>query len=906
MIPLKLQIKNFLSYGPELQTIDFGPYPLICLSGKNGHGKSALLDAITWALWGQARKVSGTSKADQGLLRLGQTNMMVILDFALDDQVYRVKREYSIIYSKPHANLEFGIVQNNDTAIIPLTDKTIRETQKKIENTIHIDFDSFVNSAFLRQGNSNEFSKKSSKDRKEILATILGLNQYENLRKRALEKIREASNYKQALTTLQEKLTAELETKEIINTSIVTINHDLDTLHAQEKKHKTDKNILEKKIEVYADQQKQHELLIFKLNQLVESEQEQQNSVRELTKKWRSTHAQQRKLADLTELETNKQQLIHAINQHQKLLQQQLEHKEQLLKLKGTLQQLEQSFYTNQAHSIQQKKLELERALSEKQHTHTKIGDLEKQYKIYTQELTQLLLTIENLEAQKELNKNVLTQLEATEKQFERRKEYYQKYVALGNWVTSELESLKQKSSLVHNEQDPSCPLCDQNLSASRRRFLKQKFTHTESSLKTKRNRLAHTVKKLKTVLVAQHEHLTILKKQQEKSVSITATIDQHIQQKQKLTALQEKVLLETQEAQKAVIAYNKNIEVATQNITKIETVNKAEFLSSASYQQTVQKIDSIGKIVEENSYNSQAHQKTQQELMLLEKQLTEYTDIKKETAQQQQRKESIHVFCKKLKIIKKQKHILNAEQKTYGTLSEQKITLSADKKNLEQEIKATQKQKEELLQKKGSLLTQQDKFTQIEQELKAQQKEINTLTHTIDDYHAISAATSKDGIQALLIEDTIPEIEQEANRLLAKLTNNQAQLFIESLRDLKKGGTKETLDIKISDTMGIRPYELFSGGEAFRIDFALRIAISKLLARRAGTALQTLIIDEGFGSQDEEGLSNIMDAIYKIQDDFSKVIIVSHLTSMKDQFPVHFMVEKGANGSKVIIMEQG
>ena len=107
-----------------------------------------------------------------------------------------------------------------------------------------------------------------------------------------------------------------------------------------------------------------------------------------------------------------------------------------------------------------------------------------------------------------------------------------------------------------------------------------------------------------------------------------------------------------------------------------------------------------------------------------------------------------------------------------------------------------------------------------------------------------------------LLIEDAIPEIEQEANHLLAKLTNNQAQIFIESLRDLKKGGTKETLDIKISDAGGIRPYELFSGGEAFRIDFALRIAISKLLARRAGTALQTLIIDEGFGSQDEEGLA--------------------------------------------------
>ena len=82
MIPLKIQIKNFLSYGAEIQTIDFAHYPLICFSGKNGHGKSALLDAITWAIWGQARKIGNNSKADQGLLHLGQSSMMVTIDFA--------------------------------------------------------------------------------------------------------------------------------------------------------------------------------------------------------------------------------------------------------------------------------------------------------------------------------------------------------------------------------------------------------------------------------------------------------------------------------------------------------------------------------------------------------------------------------------------------------------------------------------------------------------------------------------------------------------------------------------------------------------------------------------------------------------------------------------------------------
>lgn len=125
-------------------------------------------------------------------------------------------------------------------------------------------------------------------------------------------------------------------------------------------------------------------------------------------------------------------------------------------------------------------------------------------------------------------------------------------------------------------------------------------------------------------------------------------------------------------------------------------------------------------------------------------------------------------------------------------------------------------------------------------------------------------------------------------------------------LKDLKKGGSKETLDIKIADSFGIRDYEMFSGGEAFRIDFALRIGISKLLARRSGTTLQTIFIDEGFGSQDEEGLGLIMDNIYKIQEDFAKIIVVSHLPEMKEQFPVQFMVEKKRSGSTISIVEQG
>jgi exonuclease SbcC len=94
----------------------------------------------------------------------------------------------------------------------------------------------------------------------------------------------------------------------------------------------------------------------------------------------------------------------------------------------------------------------------------------------------------------------------------------------------------------------------------------------------------------------------------------------------------------------------------------------------------------------------------------------------------------------------------------------------------------------------------------------------------------------------------------------------------------------------------------MFSGGEAFRINFAIRIAISKVLARRAGAQLQTLIIDEGFGSQDEQGRERLIEAINSIREDFEKVIVITHIEALKDAFPVRIEVEKLPDGSQLSI----
>ncbi|HWP34459.1 MAG TPA: SbcC/MukB-like Walker B domain-containing protein, partial [Thermodesulfobacteriota bacterium] len=150
-----------------------------------------------------------------------------------------------------------------------------------------------------------------------------------------------------------------------------------------------------------------------------------------------------------------------------------------------------------------------------------------------------------------------------------------------------------------------------------------------------------------------------------------------------------------------------------------------------------------------------------------------------------------------------------------------------------------------------------------------------------------------KNGVQAVIIENALPELEEEANRLLGRLTDYTMRLTLETQRDKKSGGVAETLEIKIADELGTRPYECFSGGEAFRVNFALRIALSRLLARRAGAKLQMLVIDEGFGTQDGRGLAKLVEAIRAVEDDFAKILVVTHLEELKGVFPARIEIEK-------------
>ncbi|HSW59048.1 MAG TPA: SMC family ATPase, partial [Dehalococcoidales bacterium] len=194
MIPVKIKLQNFMSYR-DVQSLSFESIHTACISGNNGNGKSALIDALTWALWGQSRAGS-----DSELVYAGQNEVLVDFEFSVNNQKYRIIRTHT----RPKTARASGKTELQLQAVTPegnrvLSGDSVTQTQQKIIQLLHMDYETFINSAFIRQGRSDEFTKRRPAERKQVLANILQLSFYDELEELARELAREQENNKSLL-----------------------------------------------------------------------------------------------------------------------------------------------------------------------------------------------------------------------------------------------------------------------------------------------------------------------------------------------------------------------------------------------------------------------------------------------------------------------------------------------------------------------------------------------------------------------------------------------------------------------------------------------------------------------------------------------------------------------------------
>ena len=195
MIPQNLTLNGFLSYRNQV-SIDLSPIKVACVSGANGAGKSTLFDAITWALFGKARR------SDDAVITDGMDSCQVAFEFKYENETYRVDRSKTRGKS---TTLEFQI-KNSDEKWKPLTEAGIRATEDCIKDILRLDYDTFVNASFFLQGKADMFAVQTPGKRKDILSSILGLEIWETYREETARRRRIVQNE----NTLQQSLLAEV------------------------------------------------------------------------------------------------------------------------------------------------------------------------------------------------------------------------------------------------------------------------------------------------------------------------------------------------------------------------------------------------------------------------------------------------------------------------------------------------------------------------------------------------------------------------------------------------------------------------------------------------------------------------------------------------------------------------
>ncbi|HXF56240.1 MAG TPA: AAA family ATPase, partial [Actinomycetota bacterium] len=185
MRPLRLKLKGFTAFREEC-TLDLEGFDLFAITGPTGSGKSSLLDAMTYALYG---KVDRVGKEVRELIAQGQPRMSVTLEFAVGEERYRVARS-TPVRGASKAVLERWV----DGGWRPEPAEGVRGVDAAVERIVGLDYEAFTRSVLLPQNRFAEFLVGDAAERRRILTELLGLELFERLARRAGELRREAES----------------------------------------------------------------------------------------------------------------------------------------------------------------------------------------------------------------------------------------------------------------------------------------------------------------------------------------------------------------------------------------------------------------------------------------------------------------------------------------------------------------------------------------------------------------------------------------------------------------------------------------------------------------------------------------------------------------------------------------
>lgn len=854
MVPQRLTLRNFMSYGNDPVTLEFNGFHVLCLSGDNGNGKSALLDAMTYALWGKTRASGTRSGTEDDLVRLGAEDMEIIFDFELEGNCYRVIRRRN----RRTRSSTWELQQLHDGAAIPIAGSSARDTEKRLASLLKMEYETFVNSAYIQQGRADEFTRQRPADRKRILSEILNLDRYGQLEELAKDHRRDCdarlADLEGEMRVLEGRVAEEASLRHSLEqhrAALASAHQELDAAEARSA-------AAEAQLAAFAEKQQrvsQHEAAVRRLQ----------------TEK-------ERLQTELASLETDR-------SRAEAILARTAEIKKQLDELNAARANMER--LAGKAEELRQREREsgdLKRKLDRlRADLERDLGTAREQYKkalSAAAEAEKLDAAAREAEAKLNALGDIEKELAASRKTKEELDNDFGTMKAQYEQTTQELREQEEVLRILEQPR-AQCPVCETDLTGGRQEAVLQKQRKRYENLK---NTLAD-LKRLGNELKCKREDLARKIQAMEAAARDVHTLRERLQHLR-------------EEASK----YRREAETAEPLALEIErlhaTLENGDYgadIRSALAQLDLQ-IQALEREVRE--YNEHAARARQLMAMGVEAQYARIGEaertVERVSREAQYRRDRLATV----------EDEISAETQAVDALRQELAGLDAVKREAEAARAVAEQARAGYDRAAKNLGAAQHALAECERardELAGRQQEHQKLQEERALYHELVSAFGKNGLQALIIENALPEIQDEANRLLGRMTDNGMKVLLRAVRSGQSGkGDIETLDIRIWDDLGERPYEMYSGGEAFRVNFAVRIALSRLLTKRAGAQLQTLILDEGFGSQDAKGRERLVDAIQSVQDEFRLIIVISHIEELKDAFPARVEVVKTPSGSRL------
>lgn len=1011
MIPLQLSLKNFLSYSEA--SLDFTGLHTACICGANGAGKSSLLEGITWAIWGECRAVS-----EDDAISVGAMDVRVDFTFGMHGETCRIIRTRQ---RDGNGGLEFQI-QTSGGQFRTLTQKGIRSTQALIDDYLKIDYDTFINSAYLRQGKADEFMLKKPADRKQILADLLKLDRYEQLADRAKES---SKHYKLQVEVLTDSLAqAQVQLAQIEGITqqrdeakvLITALQQAQAMEEQELEsfktiarqretwqqqlgweQKRDRELSQASVQIQADLQlltldrNRLECLLIRSDEISLAYQDYlslQQQVEVLDRKfdtYQQSEIDRQKLQQQLAGQTQQLQLTLGKSQAELALvmQQQIE----LIAILATAGDITTAM--SQLQVCRQQLLQLDRLQAEvlplQQERVLLEGKIDRETAKIQAQLNELILREQQVKTKADEHPHLITQLSLLDTQIVEldRKKVYQKRVE--DKGLGKKENLQRLEADIRNYQrqlteldrklelleipDASCPLCDRPLDENH-------WQHVLTSAKTERENIEQQIS------ATQEEHSRYARERQDllteyKQLQGELTGSEILrEQRGKLQAQLDSIAelqvnlqeIAVEKSQIVIAIESKNYAGEFQSqlqelLVKLAATNYSE-QSHALARGDVDKLR-WAEIKQERIKDAERRQKqlierkSQLQIEIAQNEaeidrLQTDSDLRIELTEIERQIEllgydrhhhnQLAINLRQSQSIQLQYQEVQQAKKTHPQLLDrvkvletndrqnlddrQKSRLEIERMNLEiakipntderigaieQQLSQRRQQLDTNLSILGSLEQQLTQLNNIKVQLRSQQQQLDTYKQQQKIYDELGKAFGKNGIQALVIENVLPQLEAESNQILSKLSNNQFHVQFITQKATKGSRTKkaniknakfiDTLDIVIGDANGTRSYETYSGGEAFRINFSIRLALAKLLSQRAGTPLQMLIVDEGFGTQDREGCDRLIAAINAISADFACILTVTHMPQFREAFQTRIEVQKTAKGSQIQVI---